>query len=369
MASEALPPVPPPPKFTADEIGPHCLVTGGAGYLGSAIIKRLLAAGCRVRSLDVVPHSAPEGVETVTGDLRDAEAIAGAFAGIDTVFHTAALIRLESIYRPAVRRFVDEVNIGGTANTVRAAASAGCTALVHTSTFNVALEGDTPDGDESTPYVSKPRDLYSRTKIEAEKIALAADGENGLRTAALRPGGVWGCDTGSIMIQSILTALAKDQFKILIGSGDSRMDNTHVENLVDAQLLAAKALREKPEQVGGQPYFIMDDESYNPLEWFRPLIEGLGYPFPTRRLPGGLMYAVATLVELTQLWRHAPPNLTQRGIRNLTEHGHFSIERARSELGYAPRWDRANGFPRLLPSARAFIDDIRARPRTGHAPA
>jgi len=74
---------------------------------------------------------------------------------------------------------------------------------------------------------------------------LAADTPDGLRTCALRPGGVWGNDTGSMMIKSFLTQFATGKFTALIGNGKATMDNTHVDNLVDAQLLAAKNLRSK----------------------------------------------------------------------------------------------------------------------------
>lgn len=354
MSNTAIPPISPAPQFKPEEIGPRCLVTGGAGYVGSAIIRRLSEAGCQVRSFDVAPHASVDGVEVVTGDLRDYNSVLAACQGVDTVFHTAALIKLMAIARPALRKLVFDVNVTGTANIARAAAQAGVKAMVHTSTFNVVMDRDYERQDETLPYATHTNDLYTCSKIEAERAALAADAVGGLRVCALRPGGVWGCDTQSIMVRSFLEQL--DNFTVLIGDGHSAADNTHIDNLVDGQLLAAKALHAQPNTVGGQAYFITDDEPVNPLEWFRPLVEGLGHRFPTRRLPAGMMRAVGVLLEVTHLLGAPEPVLTRRSVRNLTESGSFRIDKARRDLGYAPRYVRENGMPRLLPAARAFIE-------------
>src|SRR5690625_3539022 len=96
--------VAPPPKLDANAVGGRCLVTGGAGFVGSVIIRRLLDAGCGIRSFDVVPHDYGSGVEAVTGDIRNFDDVRPALEGIDTVFHTAAIISLLGICRPSKRR-------------------------------------------------------------------------------------------------------------------------------------------------------------------------------------------------------------------------------------------------------------------------
>lgn len=354
--------IPPPPSFTADQLGRRCLVTGGAGYVGRALVARLHAAGCAVRSFDVQPHRHAAGVEILVGDLRDAAMVRRACTGIDTVFHTAALINILSLYRAAERATVFGVNVDGTRNVLHAAAEAGVTALVHTSSFNVALSATAGNAaqDESTPYVAGAKDLYTLSKIEAERAALAADEPGrpgGLRVCALRPGGIWGCDTGSMMIRSFLEQLAADKFKVLVGDPQAVTDNTHVDNLVDAELLAAAALRERPERVGvgGRAYNISDGEPMNAMAWFRPLVEGLGYAWPQRWLPMWLIRAVARGAELAHWLGAPPPLLTVRGVNNLAESSRLSIERARCELGYTPRYTQAGGIPLLLPAAREFI--------------
>lgn len=353
--------VAPAPTLSANEIGPRCLVTGGAGYVGSALVRRLQQAGCSVRSLDLAPHQHGPGVDCIRGDLTDPATLASACEGVNTVFHTAALIKLLSLARPSVRKLVWRVNVEGTAQVLEAARAAGVSAFVHTSTGNVVLDRELPDADETTPYASRAHDLYARSKIAAEQLALTADQSGGMRVCALRPGGVWGSDVDSVMLRSFLTQLAEGRFKALIGDGASTMDNTHIENLIDAQLLAARGLHKTPERIGGEAFFIMDDEPVNPVEWFRPLAEGLGHEFPRLRLPGALMRQIAWLLEAAHFVGGPEPTLCVRAVRNLTETSRLKIDKARQELGYVPRYQRANGIPEVLPAARAWLQQY-ARP-------
>ncbi len=347
---------PTPPRFNAADIGPRCLVTGGAGYVGSALSQRLRAAGCQVRSLDLVAPADSKDIEVQIGDLRDPAQVNAACRDIDTIFHTAAIINLLSVYKPAERELVYGVNVTGTENLLRAGSAAGVRALIHTSSFNVVLDGVLNDCDEAVPYVEQPKDLYTQTKIAAERAVLAADTAGGLRCCALRPGGIWGPDTRSMMIKEFLTQLRAGNFSVLIGDGSATMDNSHVENIVDAQLLAARGLIRNPDTVGGQAYFITDAEPVNGLDWFRPLVEGLGHSFPRKRLPAGMMKMVGSAMEWAHYLGGPEPTLTKRGVRNLTESSSFRIDKARQQLGYEPRYQRSNGIPPLIPVAREFLE-------------
>ncbi len=351
----------PAPVVSATEIGRVCLVTGGAGYLARALLHRLLDAGCEVRTLDVRDTSPDPRVRHFVGDLRDYDAIAAAFQGVDTVFHTAAIISTvgEDLAQPALRRRVYGVNVVGTENVVRACRAAGVSVLVHTSSFNVAMDGPVEEGDESLPYAEGGTDLYTRTKIAAEKIALAADDPNGLRVVALRPGGIWGPGRGAMMIDAFVEQLAKGAFTATIGDGKTVLDNVHVENLVDAEVLAARAARKSPERVGGRAYFVTDDERINPMEWFRPIVEGLGHRFPVIRIPGGFMMRLAHALELAHQLGASEPTITRRGIRNLTEGVSFRVDAARRDLGWTPRYKQAD-LAALIPELRVVQDRIRA---------
>lgn len=349
--------VPKAPVVTADEIGRRCLVTGGSGYLARALVRRLLDAGCEVRTLDVRADAPDPRVRHFTADLRDFDAMVPAFADVDTVFHTAAVISTvgEDLAQPKFARFVWGVNVVGTENVVRACRAQGVSVLVHTSSFNVVMGHPIDEGDESLPYAEDEIDLYTRTKIAAEKVVLGADTPDGLRTVALRPGGIWGSGQGAMMIDAFVEQLAKGAFTATIGDGRAVLDNTHVENVVDAEVLAARAIRKKPTSIGGRAYFVTDGERINPMEWFRPIVEGLGHPFPSVRVPGRLMYSVAYALELTHRLGAEAPTITRRGIRNLTEGTSLRLDRARRDLGYVPRYQQAD-LVDMLPELRVLHD-------------
>jgi len=347
--------------LSAELVGPTCLVTGGSGYLGSHLVARLSGLGCRVRTFDVVPRCGSDGVESLVGDIRIYGDVRAACEGVDSVFHTVALIDLLARYRQERRRRVFDVNVLGTEQVLRACRAAGVGRLVHTSSFNVAMGESVRAGDESTRLVGDGDllDLYSETKVLAERMVRAADDPTGLRTVALRPGGIWGPGESSMMIARFVEQLAAGRFTALVGDGRTVLDNTHVENAVDAHLLAAAKLRETPEVVGGQAYFVTDDEAVNGLDWFRPLVEGLGHAWPTRRVPGRLVYRVAHLLEWVHFLGGPEPTLTRRGVLNLIRDGSFRIDKARKELGYSPRVRAADGLPAILPDARRLYERFR----------
>jgi 3beta-hydroxy-Delta5-steroid dehydrogenase / steroid Delta-isomerase len=344
--------------FAPQAIGPSCLVIGGSGYLGGRLVQRLAASGCRVRCFDVTPYAGPARVESLVGDVRFYGDVRAACEGIDTVFHTAATIDLLARYRPERRRRVFDVNVLGTEHVLRACRAARVARLVQTSSINVAMGEAVRDGDETTRLVGPGDllDLYSESKRLAECAVLAADSAQGLRSVALRPGGLWGPGQNSLMIVRFVEQLAAGRFKLLIGDGSRVLDNTHVENAVDAHLLAAQKLRETPEIVGGQAYFVTDAEPMNGLDWFRPLVEGLGHVWPRLRVPGWLMYRIADALEWNHFLRDSgagpQPALTRRGVLNLIRDGSFCIEKARRDLGYRPRIQAAEGLPAVLPDAR-----------------
>ena len=170
------------------------MVTGSAGFVGRALIKSLVDLGHTVHALDVRPDRYGDSrVKVFTGDIRDYETVRAAAEGCTTVFHCAAVLNFLGLCRKAVRDHVYGINVGGTENVVKACRDAGVSGLVYTSSHCVCFDtAAVLNGDESKPYAKKYLDLYGETKTAAEKIVLAANGDGGLHTAALRPGGVWG---------------------------------------------------------------------------------------------------------------------------------------------------------------------------------
>jgi 3beta-hydroxy-Delta5-steroid dehydrogenase / steroid Delta-isomerase len=343
------------PELDPQKIGPAVLITGGAGYLGKHLARRLLDLGCTVRTFDRTAEGPDPRVTHFTGDIRDYAALREAARGVDAIFHAAAVIVMVGVARLETRRRTFDINVLGTEHVIRACRELGIGRLIYTSSANVLLDRPVVEADEDEPYAQSFVDLYTETKVVAEKLVRAANSE-ALATISLRPGGIWGFDDESFMMKAFVEQLATGRFKALIGSGETVVDNTHVESLVDAQLLAAQALSERPEHVGGRAYHVTDDERLNGLEFFRPLVEAYGAKFPTVRVPGRLMFTIAHLLE----WMHflrggAEPPLTRGGIYKLIRTSSLRVDRARRDLGYAPRYTH-HDLTRVAPALRESHD-------------
>ena len=352
-----------PAPTQQSEIGPVCLVTGGAGYVGTVLIQRLLAHGYQVRSFDLKPCPInDERISSVCGDIRQYEDVAKACEGVQTIFHTAAVISLLGWARKSVRNLVMDINVAGTAQLIKAAQHQGVQRLIYTSTNNVCFDREIINGDESMPYATRPKDLYTETKGLAEKLVLEADnGKTGLRTAAVRPGGIWGGSEGGIMITSFLDQVANGSFKAFPGNGQSLADNTHVDNLVDAQLLAAEKLISHPDRVGGEAYYVMDEEPTNTIDWFRPLMDEIGEKWPTIRVPAPIMYAFGSLVELLIFCGAPELPFSRAGMHKLLRTHTFSSNKARRDLGYVPRRSQIEGLKEVAPFAKAYLQNKRSK--------
>jgi 3beta-hydroxy-delta5-steroid dehydrogenase/steroid delta-isomerase len=349
------------------EIGPVCLVTGGLGFFGRALVRRLVQEGLRVRVLDVARGTASDpSVEYVEGDLRHPDTVMRAADGVSTVFHTAAVIHLGGVASEATRKRVHDVNVGGTENVIAACRQQGVGQLVYTSSNNVVFDREIVLGDETEPYAERAFDLYTITKRESEKRVLAAGKEGALKTCSLRPGGIWAPYPGGVMIDKVVEQLAKGTFVARIGEGASS-DNTHVENLAEAQLLAARALIAKPQLVSGQAYFITDDEPMDTVEWFRPLVEALGYVMPERRIPENFMYGLAYGMEWADRLFGTPALVTRLEVLKVTRTHTFRIDKARADLGYEPRIKRDSGLLDCVPFAKELIAQRKGRPISAKA--
>jgi 3beta-hydroxy-delta5-steroid dehydrogenase/steroid delta-isomerase len=345
-----------------DQVGPVCLVTGANGYVGKHLVRRLLELGCEVRALDLAPFEGDSRVASIVGDIRRMSDVGPVCEGVDTVFHVAAIINTLTLARPSVRRQVYGVNVDGTECVIEACKAAGVKKLVFTSSITVAVDGPIRGGDETAPYVGTDGlpDLYSQTKSQAEKLVLEADDPNGLRTAAVRPGGVWGPGEGAMMVRDFLEHLAAGQFKATIGDGTSVTDNVHVDSVVDVHFLVAQKLTDDPELVGGEAYFVSDDEPINPVTWYRPIVEGLGYAWPRMHVPWPVAYAFAYLGELSHYFGAPLPTVTRRGVLSICRDASFRVDKARAHLGYEPRTSAAEGIPKLMHEFRATHDRFKA---------
>ena len=337
----------------------RCLVTGGVGFLGRHLAFELIRLGHRVRVFDRVPidyHH--DGLDFVQGDVREPGDCQKACEGIDTVFHTAAVLDFSSRGTDEQRERSFGVNVRGVANLVAAARRAGVKRLVHTSSNNVTLDGPVIDGDETWPYPTHIRDLYTETKVLGEKAALAANDPAGLMTCAIRPGGIYGPGE-KMMLARVVDELARGRYAATIGDGSALSDNTYIDNLVAGQIEAARHLVPGG-RLGGEAYFITDGSPINYFEFFRPIVEGLGFEQPKRRVPGWIMLAVAIVWEwLHHHLRFPAPVLTPLEVRKIIV-PHFSrIDKAKRDFGWVPKVGTDEAMEKVVAYCRELLEEKR----------
>ncbi|XP_066413610.1 short-chain dehydrogenase/reductase family 42E member 1 isoform X1 [Molothrus aeneus] len=326
------------------------LITGGGGYFGFRLGCAIYQKGVDVILFDVVKplQTMPEGMKFMQGDICCLSEVEEALRDVICVFHIASYGM--SGREQLNRKLIEDVNVKGTENVIQACKSRGVSSLVYTSTYNVIFGGQViENGDESLPYLPLHLhpDHYSRTKSLAEMKVLEANGAelgNGrgvLRTCALRPAGIYGPGEQR-HLPRIVSYIERGLFRFVYGDPLSLVEFVHVDNLVQAHVLASEALRASKQHIAaGQAYFISDGRPVNNFEFFRPLVEGLGYKFPTLRLPLSLVYFFAFFTEIVHfLVGHVynfQPLLTRTEVYKTGVTHYFSMEKARKELGYEPQ--------------------------------
>jgi nucleoside-diphosphate-sugar epimerase len=321
----------------------RCLVIGGAGMLGFEIVRQLVTAGKQVRILDQQPPPEPL-CEARVGDIRSRADVEAACTGMDVVFQTAAAVW--DVRTPA--QVYEEVNVSGNRLVVEVCRKLGIQRLVYTSTIDVVVDGRRPivDGDESLPYPKRsPHDPYSRTKIEAERLVLAADGPD-FATCALRPVGMYG-PRDRYHLGNVL-AMARKGNKLRLGSGKARFSHAYSENVAHAHVCAATHLS-PGSRVAGRAYFIGDHyPADNFFAFMDPFLEALSLPVPRRRIPYPVAYGLACVAELV-----APRSNFNRFavIQTCVDHT-YRHDRAEQDFGYRPIVSREEAFVRTLADVR-----------------
>lgn len=334
------------------ELG-RVLVTGGSGFVGANLVTELLDRGHQVRSFDRAPSPLADHprLEVLEGDICDADTVAAAVADIDTIFHTAAIINLMggASVTEEYRQRSFAVNVHGTENLVRAARAAGVKRFVYTASNSVVMGGKKlSGGDETLPYTERFNDLYTETKVIAEKFVLAANGVDGLLTCSIRPSGIWGRGDQT-MFRKVFESVLAGHVKVLVGGKNVKLDNSYVHNLIHGFILAAQHLVPGG-SAPGQAYFINDGEPINMFEFSRPVVEACGQRYPKIRVPGRLVWCAMTAWQ----WLHfrfglPKPMIEPLGVERLYLDNYFSIAKAERDLGYRPLFTTEQAMADCLP--------------------
>jgi nucleoside-diphosphate-sugar epimerase len=338
------------------------LVTGGTGFLGGRLVERLLAAGRSVRVLGrtPAPHLEQRGVRFIRGGIDDGEAVRTACAGVDTVFHVAAKVGVWGRYDDFYR-----TNVLGTRAVLEGCRVHGVRRLVYTSTPSVVYNGrDLTNADESLPLTTECPSAYPLTKAMAEREVLAANSPS-FGTIALRPHLIWGVGDPHL-VPRVLERARAGRLRV-VGSGRNRVDMVHVENAVDAHLLAERALSVAPSletaersarvpPASGRAYFVTNGEPVVLWEWINELLRALGEKPVSKRisLPAASVIGAACEVAWRLLPLRGEPPMTRFVAAELAKDHWFNLTAARRDLGYEPRISMAQGTTELVAALRSL---------------
>jgi 3beta-hydroxy-delta5-steroid dehydrogenase/steroid delta-isomerase len=343
------------------------LVTGGSGFVGANLVTELLDRGHQVRSFDRAPSPLPAHprLEVIQGDICDPATVAAAVgsgpAGIDTVLHTAAIIDLlgGASVTDEYRKRSFAVNVGGTENLVHAARGAGVKRFVYTASNSVVMGGQRiSGGDETLPYTERFNDLYTETKVVAEKFVLAQNGVGGMLTCSIRPSGIWGRGDQT-MFRKLFESILAGHVKVLVGSKHAKLDNSYVHNLIHGFILAAEHLVPGG-TAPGQAYFINDGEPINMFEFSRPVVEACGQRWPRLRVSGALVRSVMTTWQRLHFRFGLPqPPLEPLAVERVYLDNYFSIGKAKRDLGYQPVFTTEQAMRDCLPYYTSLFDQMK----------
>ncbi len=304
------------------------LVTGGAGFVGATVVRRLVASGHRVRVLDNLTtgdaaHLAGVDAELVKGDIRDADALDDALRGMDAIIHLAAAGSVIASVQDPAANF--EANVLGTFRVLDAARRSGVRHVVQASTGGALIGDATPPVSERS--LPKPISPYGASKLAGEGYAHAFAKTYGLRTVAVRFGNVYGpwCARKRGVINVFFESLHSGAPMVIYGDGTASRDYVHVDDISNALQLALE----------------------------------------NEHVPGGMVLHAAsgvetTVAELVDLCRKAagkPGHAIEYRPKRAGEVGRnfASYDLAKELLGYQPAVSREAGIPRTW---RWFQDEV-----------
>jgi 2-alkyl-3-oxoalkanoate reductase len=320
------------------------LVTGGGGFLGKAIVKRLLRYTSHIRSLgrNLYPELDALGVKQIQGDISDLAAVEHACRQRNVVFHAAA--KTGGMWG-AYQGF-HETNVVGTRNIIETCKQQAVSCLIHTSSPSVVYSGNTDimGVDESVPYPDRYQTAYQDTKAQAEQLVVQACREGAVRAIILRPHLIWGPGDTHFVPRIIKQAKSLRR----VGDGKNRIDTTYIDNAVQAHILAAQKLMFN-QQLSGRIYFISQGEPIYLWEMVNHLLAAAGHPPVTKSIPKELAYFIGWVLECfyKSLGIASEPRMTRFLANELSRSHWFDISAAKRDLGYIPEVSITHGLKQL----------------------
>ena len=323
------------------------LVTGGTGFTGAALVRRLLHDGHNVTAFDTKEGLKIEELRALGADVRiasvtDRSSVFGAMEDVDVVHHVAAAFR--EVAKPD--EFFHEVNVTGTRLVLEAAAQHGVRKFVHCSTCGVHGDVRDPPANENAPIA--PSDYYQHTKWLGE-LEVRRFAERGLNTVVLRPCAIYGPgDPGRFRL--LFQRVASGRFP-MFGPGTVRYHTVFIDNFMDALILAM----EEDDSSGGT-YLVADEECLSIEQLVKEVARAINVSVRIFHLPLTPLVIAGHVMERSCKPFGVSPPIFSRRVDWYRHNRAFNVELAKQELGYKPRvslregllrtasWYRENGF-------------------------
>jgi nucleoside-diphosphate-sugar epimerase len=323
------------------------LVTGGTGFTGSHLTRRLLQQGHQVVVLDNQPGLFYDelkrlGAQIHLGSVADRGLVFKVAAGCEVVHHLAAMFRRVNL----PKKIYWDVNVEGTRYLLQAALQYGARKFIYCSTCGVHGDVKREPADENAPI--SPEDYYQYTKYEGEKV-IPEFLAKGLRIVTLRPTAIYGPGDPERFFM-LFKMVSKGRF-LMFGNGQAYYHPVYIDNLVDAFELAAASGKGD-----GEVYLIGDEKYYTLNDLVMAIAEALGVSLKLRHFPFWPLWSAALACEIVYKPFRVNPPLFRRRVNWFRQNRAFSIDKARKELGYVPRvglkeglaqtarWYRENGY-------------------------
>lgn len=318
-------------------------ITGASGFIG-----RALSEACSHKNWDVcvLQHTQPlarEGTsehdyDIVKGDITNPDSLEGLFREVDILFHCAAALGASILSEDDFFR----INAEGTHNVIQASKKAGVSKIVHFSSAGVlgSVEGGEVANEDNDP---NPQNSYDRSKLEGENIARRF-AEEGMDITIVRPGWVYG--PGDRRTFKLIKAIAKKRF-MLVTRGNTLQTPVHIDDLVEGVLLCS----EKGQ--GGHIYHIAGSEVLRVKDIVTAIASATGNKIPPVSLPLFPLKIAASALEKTfaVIKKEAP--LTRGKLSFFIHPKPLAIQKARQELGYAPKISFADGILQTVEWSKA----------------
>jgi nucleoside-diphosphate-sugar epimerase len=318
------------------------LITGGAGFLGKAIVEELLSdwAPDQIRVLDLREPEAKwlDKIIFIKGDIRDSSIVSAACNGVDMVIHSAAIID----WGTKTEKEVLDINAGGTEIIIDACRENDVPFLIYTSSLDAVFNGKSMEGiDENVAYPDKPINAYCDSKQKAEALVKKSNSGQ-LKTCILRPADIFG--EGDPYHIGSLIDMAKGGFYVRLGNGKSVCQHVYVRNMAYAHILVARAFIERNKAIEGNVYFITDGPPHNFFKFYDKVVSGAGYKIWPGNLwlPFWLAYGIGSIIEFAA-WLISPikkinPKFSRFAVVYTCSNFTFNSNRAKKDFGYTPKY-------------------------------